>query len=313
MRYKYIALLALAVMLIGVFGIYSGDNEDDAEASILSETVDVTYYKAAHDMFPGMLVNNSDFIKTTKKMNKSEVKEWIEGKMIATEQELIVLRNGYGIMQQHLPAEEILSKGMVISLADKIDKELISIPLSVSLESVSNPKVRNADFVDIYLISNDNKIYHEDIYRTNNRGGGAGKDYKDTRVKKFASNVWILKSPSMEGKKKDSRGLSIMNSSDIVEDVEDNNNYRLGEDAAFRKLIYAWFKPEDVDTVIQAQVLGSFFVSPLNINAIPDELSELVIESREVTASDIVSGAPLAERKSKVVEIRGAENATRNN
>lgn len=311
MRYKYIALLALAAMLIGVLGIYAGDGEDNNKASLLAETVDVTYYKAAHDMFPGMLVHDSDFVKTTKKMNKSEANEWIERDSIATEQEVTILRNSGGVMQQSLQAEKVLSKGMFISLADKIDKELIAIPLSVSLESVSNPKIRNADFVDIYLISNDNKIYHEDIYKKGSGGVGSGKDYKDTRVKKFARNVWIIKSTLAVGEGENSRGLSIMDSSELVE--QNGNKSRMGEDVASRKLIYAWFKREDVDTVIQAQVLGSFFVSPLNINTIPNILSELVIESREVTAADIVSGAPLAERKSKVVEIRGAGNATRNN
>ncbi|MFP2428857.1 hypothetical protein [Enterobacter ludwigii] len=311
MRYKYIALLALAVMLVGVLGIYAGDSEHDNKDSLLAETIDVTYYIAAHDMFPGMLVHASDFVKTTKKMNKTDANEWIERESLATEQDFIALHHGSGIMQQHLQAEKVLSKGMVISLADKINKELISIPLSVSLESVLNPKIRNADFVDIYLISNDNKIYHEDIYKKDNRSSGSGKDYKDTRVKKFASNVWIIKSPYDEGKNEDSTGLSIMDSSDLVE--QNGNKSRLAEDSVSRKLIYAWFKREDVDTVIQAQVLGSFFVSPLNINTIPDELSELVIDSREVTAADIVSGAPLAERKSKVVEIRGAGNAAKNN
>ncbi|TQI78168.1 hypothetical protein FHU10_1836 [Serratia fonticola] len=308
MRYKYIALLALAIMLVGVMGIYSGESDSDGNNDIVKPvtvTVKLNYYVANRALRPGMIVTDTDFTQKTLEVNQTAIPDWQEKAI--SEQEFANLLNGNGVMLQEMTLDSVLSQGMVTNLPAKIDNELIAIPLSVSLESVQNPKISNAGFVDIYLISNDNKIYREDIYKR----GSSGKEYKDTRVKKFASNVWVVKDPSSQAAKKSSSTVSIIDSKEVIEQNVEKSSFR--EDGLSRKMIYGWFKREDIDTVIQAQVLGSFFVSPANVTTLSENISELFIGSREVTPADIVSGAPLAERKSKVVEIRGANNASKNN
>lgn len=312
MRYKYIALLALAVMFFGVMGIYRSVNNNDKEnQKNVKASFDVIYYRSAHELERGMLVTQEDFKKKKITVSQKQPPAWLNDAV--SEQDFIDLftHNGIGVMQQTVAGNGILKRGTLINLSEILDSELVAIPLNVSWESIQNPKIKNRDFVDIYLISNDNKVYREDIYNKKLHSGGTGKDYKDTRVKKFASNVWIDKAMLAGNPQKSKDGLSVMDSSALVENRAGAS--KINEDGDTTKIIYAWFKRKDLDTVIQAQVLGSFFVSPRSIKMIPDKLSEVAVESREITPADIVSGAPLAEKKSKVVEIRGAGYARKYN
>ena len=92
---------------------------------------------------------------------------------------------------------------------------------------------------------------------------------------------------------------------------EVHSNRAVSDDKSSTTIVYAYFKPEDVDKVIQAQIMGMFFITPTKVHNINEGIAKINNSTREITPSDIVSGAPISERQSRVVEIRGAQSEIR--
>ncbi|NDJ59230.1 hypothetical protein GWD52_20030 [Enterobacteriaceae bacterium 4M9] len=301
MRYKYIALLAIIVMFVGVMGIYK--NNSDEQLPVVDERVESIYFVAQKDIQGGEIVGEDFFVRKTIKYSPAESVEEHVGAL--DENAINILLSKGAIAEYAISEGQVLTTANIKSLPEKLDSELISFPLSVSSESIRNPKIGDYGFVDLYLISNDNKIYREDFYQKRGSSGGGGKDYKDTRVKKFASNVWFVKSNPKENDKTKKIGL-------LETPKEEKGSNRL-DSSVDTTIVYAYFNKNDIDSVIQAQVLGMFFASPAVVTVLNKPLANIEIDSREITASDIVSGAPLAEKKTKVIEIRGAKSSNGRN
>lgn len=305
MRYRYIAILAIVVMLVGVMGIYKKGADD--KQPIIDERIESVYFVAQKDMQRGEIPEGDFYARKTIKFNPGQRPDELAEAL--DEKKMDVLLSEGAIAETEISAGQVLTLENLKNLPEKIDSELIAFPLSVSAESILNPKVADYGFVDLYLISNDNKIYREDFYQK--RGGSTGKDYKDTRVKKFASNVWIVKNAKdRAGKEKKSSLLDISKG-----DTIDRSSSKLDKsgNAPDTRIVYAYFNKDDIDSVIQAQVLGMFFVSPVTVTMLNKPLASISVDSREITAADIVSGAPLAEKKIKVIEIRGAKSSNGRN
>ncbi|NUU69113.1 hypothetical protein HQN64_23895 [Enterobacteriaceae bacterium BIT-l23] len=302
MRYRYIAILAIIMMFVGVAGIYKSFSPAPKQQNT-HDSVEYSYFVATHGIIAGTIVNGSFFMRKTIKLRPGEHPAALAGAL--NEKSLSEVLTGGAVAITDIAREQAITAKNVKNLPDKINAELIAFPLSVSAESILNPDVGDYGFVNLYLVSNDNSIYREDIYQQDRSGGsGLGKEYKDTRVKKFASNVWMVKRLADRNGKNNTTNLSAVSKGQVLQDQASEIG-KIGNELATR-IVYAYFNKRDIDSVIQAQVLGTFVVSPVKVNVLRNKLSSIDIDSREVTAADIVSGAPLAVKKPKVIEIRGS-------
>ena len=299
MRYRYIAIMAILVMAVGVMGIYR--NSSESKQTVIDESIEHIYFVAKKNMVSGEIAEGDFYTRKVERFKTGHLPEELKGAI--DEKVLDVLLSEGAIAEVDIPAGQILTTRNLKNLPEKIDSELIAVPLSVSAESISNPKVADYGFVDLYLISNDNKIYREDFYQKRGSSFGTGKDYKDTRVKKFASNVWIVK--NAKDRQDKTKKSSLL---DVTKNSTTDNTDKMAN-VADTRIVYAYFNKNDIDSVIQAQVLGMFFASPVTVTMLNKPLASISVDSREITAADIVSGAPLADKKIKVIEIRGAKSA----
>lgn len=303
MRYRYIAILAIVVMFFGVMGIY----KNSSDKPVIDEGIEHIYFVANKSMVSGEIAEGDFYTRKILRYSEGQLPE--ELKNAIDEKTMDNLLSEGAIAEDDILAGQVFTKVNIKNLPEKIDSELIAFPLSVSAESIFNPKVSDYGFVDLYLISNDNKIYREDFYQKRGSSLGTGKDYKDTRVKKFASNVWIVKNAKdRQDKTKKTSLLDVTKNDKNDTSTKDKLN-----NVVDTRIVYAYFNKNDIDSVIQAQVLGMFFVSPVTVTMLNKPLASISVDSREITAADIVSGAPLAEKKIKVTEIRGAKSTNGRN
>lgn len=307
MRYRFIAVLAIAVMLLGVMGIYT-NNAGETPQNI-DDSVELVYFVARQEIHKGDITEGVQFVRKTSKYSPSQIPEELE--FALGEQAVEDLLAEGAIAEVNIAEGQVLTANNIKSLPEKLDAELIAFPLSVSTESVFNPKVGDQGFVDLFLISNDNKIYRDDLYQKRGGGISSGKDYKDTRVKKFASNVWIVK--TIRDRKNKPVKASLLNAAKADATDAGVSKFDNNGNVVDTRIVYAYFNKDDIDSVIQAQVLGMFFVSPVTVTKLNNPLASISTDAREITAADIVSGAPLAEKKIKVVEIRGAKKTNDRN
>jgi len=316
MRFKFIAIIALLTMLAGVVGIYSGKGDKEAsDKKDIIEQKTLTYYVAKHDLPEGAIVTTSDFNEKKIKYQLHSAPVWIN--TIFSENDFRGLMASGGVAYKKIASGERASKQNLGNLLEKIDSSYSILPVSVTTASLQNPNIADFGFVDMFLVSNDNKVYHDDFYqKSRSDNGSVGRDYKDTRVKLFASKVWFFMGPGSLNKlqKFDQSGLvsSLMKTTSgensLANEVHSNRSI---DDKSSTTIVYAYFKRGDVDKVIQAQIMGMFFVSPTKVHNINEGIAKINNDAREVTPSDIVSGAPISESQSRVIEIRGIQGETR--
>ncbi|HIF6680254.1 hypothetical protein IY40_14670 [Serratia marcescens] len=317
MRFKFIAIVALLTMLAGVVGIYSDKgNEDEEKTNNLIVNKSLIYYTAKHNIDVGAIVTTDDFAEKEIKYPPGSPPAWLD--TIFGEKDFRGLMASGGVAYQNIASGERASKDNLGNLLQKIDSSYSILPISVTTASLKNPNIADFGFIDLFLVSNDNKAYRDDLYqKSRSDNGTTGKDYKDTRVKQFASKVWFFMGNGNLNKlqKFDQSGLvsSLMKTTSGENSLanEVHSNRAVSDDKSSTTIVYAYFKPEDVDKVIQAQIMGMFFITPTKVHNINEGIAKINNSTREITPSDIVSGAPISERQSRVVEIRGAQSEIR--
>lgn len=316
MRFKFIAMIALLTMLIGVVGIYSDKNEgEDATVSEALEEKKTIYYTAKDNIKAGAIVTTEDFDTNEIKYQAGSPPGWLTTSF--DEKDFRGLMASGGVAYQDFAKGERASKKNLGNLLKTIDASYSILPISVATASLQNPNIADFGFIDLFLVSNDNKAYRDDLYqKSRGENGSNGKDYKDTRVKQFASKVWFFMGSANLNKlqKFNQAGLvaNLMKTTSgedsLANEVHSSNDVN---NKSSTTIVYAYFRPEDVDKVIQAQIMGMFFISPIKVLNINEDIAKINNNTREITPSDIVSGAPISERQSRVVEIRGTQSEIR--
>lgn len=303
MRFKFIAIIALLVMMSGVIGIITqGADKNNEEEVIAGPTkYDAIYFTAKNDLTMGDLITKHDIEKHKIEYFSESKPEWLDKTVTADDLE-DMLNNGATVARR-MSAGETFQQDDISMLSAQLSEDYTIMPIAVLSSSLLNPDIPEKGFIDIYLLSNDNRVYRSNYFSSNDTGD---KDYKDTRVKLFAEKVFYVKDF-------DRTSSSHMKISEKMADIK---NVEVNSEASSRKsrynsedmsVIYGYFKQNDLERIIQAQMLGTFVASPGKVKNLRDGFSKIIDTSREVTPSDIVSGAPSPNDRNQILEIRGAK------
>lgn len=303
MRFKFIAIIALLVMMSGVIGILSQGSDDKAsdETNNVPLKHNATYFVVNKNVIAGDIITMNDITVKTTHFIVGQEPDWLRNSI--NESSLKEILDAGGIALKVLSSGHILEKNDLEMMSIQLYKNYVLIPITVISNSLSNPEIQDKGFIDLYLLSNDNKVYRNDYFNERN---DMGKEYKDTRVKLFASRVYYMKNfDTAKGFYNDLSGgiSSIIKKSPKPEAYSDDTSKNTG----IMNVVYAYFKKEDLSKVIQAQVLGVFVVSPSRVKNLNDGFSMIALNSWEVTPSDIVTGAPSPNDRNQILELRGAK------
>lgn len=302
MRFKFVAIIALLVMMSGVIGIITqGENgKKEEEAANAPIKVKSIYFISNKDFNVGDLVNKSDVTERRVEYYENDKPDWIEGVIDKDTLESLLVDGA--IANRKIKSDEMLKKDSLSMMSAQLTEEYVIMPVSMLSTSLNNPDIPNKGFIDIYLLSNDNGVYRKNYLSSSDRGD---KNYKDTRVKLFAKQVFYIKNFSQANKfyQQLSDGLVSSKKADDENEVSSTQAHMANENMS---VIYAYFKRVDIEKVIQGQMLGVFVASPGKVKNLRDGFSIIVGSSREVTPSDIVSGAPSPGNSNQILEIRGA-------
>lgn len=300
MRFKFVAIIALLVMMSGVIGIITqGENKNEKPEKIMMKHKAV-YYLTKKAFVPGDIINKSDITEKTIEYFENSKPAWTDNALNNNLLEEILV--GGAIATRNVLAGEVLKKDDLGMMSQQLSEEYVIMPIAVLSNSLDNPDITDKGFADIYLLSNDNRVYRGDYFSANDRGD---KDYKDTRVKLFAKKVFYIKNFEQ------ANNFYHQLSGFVDTAKESNSEKELSSSKSYSKkegmsIIYAYFKREDIEKIIQGQMLGVYFLSPGKVKNLSDGFSIIVNSSREVTPSDIVSGAPSPNDRNQILEIRGA-------
>lgn len=302
MRFKFVAIIALLVMMSGVIGIITqGEGgKKEADVSKLPVKVKLIYFISNKDFNPGDLINKSDVAERRIEFYENDKPVWIDS--VIDKENLDSLLADGAIANRKIAANEMLKKDSLSMMSVQLTEEYVIMPVSVLSSSLNNPDIPDKGFIDIYLLSNDNGVYRKNYLSSNDRGD---KDYKDTRVKLFAKQVFYIKNFSQANKfyQQLSDGIVAPKKTEDENEVSSTKARTANESMS---VIYAYFKRMDIEKIIQGQMLGVFVASPGKVKNLRDGFSIIVGSSREVTPSDIVSGAPSPSNSNQILEIRGA-------
>lgn len=300
MRYKFLVIIAIFVMILGVMGIVTQGketkSEDKASASEPVKKREI-YFMATRDVAKGEVVTPDDFRERVIEYKVGAEPVWLKDSI--KKDDINKIKNEGLVMAKSILKEQVLKTEDVESIVDKIKSDFIIMPISVLASSMSNPSLYDRGFIDLYLISNDNQTFRSEYFQGRDQ---LGKEYKDTRVKIFAENVYYFRNF------KDAKEIENKTENSWLKKSSESNaaQGKLSGDNDNIMTVYAFFLKKDVEYVIQAQILGMFFVSPKNVTNLDSGLSKIFRASREVTPADIVSGAPSSGNHERVIEIRGA-------
>lgn len=301
MRYKFLVVVAIFVMILGVMGIIT-QGKDETKESRPSATAPVkareVYFTATRDLYVGEFITSTDLRDRVVEYPVDNKPAWLKNSLSKNDVKKIL--NEDSTIIRDVSKEEVIEKDDIGKIVDKIRSEYVIMPISVLASSISNPSLRDRGFIDLYLISNDNQTYRNNYFEDKDQ---LGKEYKDTRVKLFAENVYYIR--DYEEAKKDELHENDQASDADIKSKNSNHADNISNNGV--KVVYAFFRKQDLELVIQAQILGMFFVSPKKVNNMESGISKIRKASREITPSDVVSGAPSSGGRDRVVEIRGAQ------
>jgi len=303
MRFKFIAIIALLVMISGVIGILTKGFDNRTEENIKDGPLkySATYYTSNKELFLGDIITRGDITERTAEYIAGGEPEWLETAI--NESILKEIMDSGGIATTKMSSGHIMRKTDISMMSMQLREDYVVIPISVLASSLNNPDIPEKGFIDLYLLSNDNQVYRDNYFNEKNK---MGKEYKDTRVKLFANKVFYIKNFDEANKFYKALSGGVFN---IKSKTPDDESYseNLGKNDSNMSVIYAYFKNEDLSKVIQAQVLGVFVASPGKVKNLSDGFSMIALNSWEVTASDIVSGAPSPNDRNQILELRGAK------
>ncbi|MEL4013196.1 hypothetical protein [Dryocola clanedunensis] len=296
MRYKSLAIIAVMMIGIGVLLMVNILNKDDGvivDPDIQEKYQTVEFYAANRDLASGLVVRNNDLTLQTKQFRAGEQPEWVQDAV--TKDAFTKIMTSGAVLRDNLAKGGVLKNAQIEGITQKFDKEFVTIPISVSAINLINPHIGDSGFIDIYLLANSNDVYDQDIY--NKTSGGKGLDYKDTRVKLFAKNVYFVRNND-----------ALLNVKENSSSPPANNN--ANGDITGGSVIYVYFPVKSVEKVIQAQILGMFFLIPAHPDNINSGVSQIITNSREVTPAEVIAGAAHSVTPTRIQEIRGTtENA----
>lgn len=303
MRFKFVAIIALLVMMSGVIGIISQgeDKNRDQEQEKVMVKHNVVYYITKKDFVPGDIITSNDITERKIEYFENNKPGWIENTLNTNTLEEILV--GGAIATRNVSAGERLNKNDLGMMSEQLSEDYVIMPVAVLSSSLDNPEITDKGFADIYLLSNDNRVYRGNYFSATDRGD---KDYKDTRVKLFAKKVFYIKNFDRANNFYNQLSGLVDKTKKMSPDSESSVSKTYSKNESM-SIIYAYFKREDIEKIIQGQMLGIYVLSPGKVKNLSDGFSIIVNSSREVTPSDIVSGAPSPNDRNQILEIRGAK------
>lgn len=295
MRYRFIALVAVIAMIAGVFGIYttrSGNDESEKQKEIAAQQaarMTSVYFNYNAALSKGLLLGEGSVSQKTATYTATSRPQWLNDAI--TLEEFSSLQANGAVLVHAVKSDDLIKRGDLIPLKSYLKDNYTLVPVKIIPASQENPDFEDAKFIDLLLITNDNTPFNSNFY--DDDYSGPKESYTRTRVKCFSKNVLLF-----------SRDLS--NQPATTDNNSSASEKKTSAESATNKLIYAYFRKEDVAKVIQAQLIGTFFAEPVKNANLNNGISVINEHSPEIMPSDIVSGAPVAEQFGQIKQIRGA-------